>query len=269
MTIIDELLDIMRSLRDPDAGCPWDLEQDFASIVPHTIEEAYEVADCIERCRLDELPAELGDLLFQVVFYAQLGAEQGRFDFTDVCEVLKRKLITRHPHVFADQEFATDEQRGRHWESCKAHEREKSYGPDAGSLVGVPAGLPALTRAVKLQKRAAGVGFDWPNSDGVKAKVREEYQEIETAIAAGADPQEIEAEIGDLLFACVNWARHQNIDPEAALRAANRKFERRFSYIEQALKQRGTSLDGASLAIMDALWEAAKVRKKKRAPKHP
>lgn len=278
MEKIDELLDIMRSLRDPENGCPWDLEQSFASIVPHTLEEAYEVADCIERHDYAHLPAELGDLLFQVVFYAQLGREQDLFDFDHVVAAIAEKLVRRHPHVFADSSVIDAADQTRRWEAQKAAERAAADdGRNASALAGVPLGLPALTRARKLQQRAARVGFDWPNVAGVKAKVIEETAELEAAVAH-ATKVEVEEEMGDLLFASVNWARHLGVDPETALRAASRKFERRFHYIEAALAAAGTETTQASLAEMDELWHAAKIAerapddptgKKKRVRKHP
>ena len=260
---IERVLQIMRQLRDPESGCPWDLEQSFSSIVPHTIEEAYEVADCIERQNLAELPSELGDLLFQVVFYAQLGSEQDLFDFDDAVACLTNKLTERHPHVFAGQARRDAAAQSLQWEEHKATERAAANpGRVVSELDGIPIGLPALTRARKLQQRAARVGFDWPNGDGVRDKVVEELDEVDAAIAAGSQAG-IEEELGDLLFACVNWARHKGVDPESALRAASRKFERRFNYIEQALSHDGQELATTSLARMDALWDKAKASEKK------
>ena len=259
MTKIHDLLDIMRCLRHPENGCPWDLEQTFDSIVPHTIEETYEVADCIERQALEDLPGELGDLLFQIVFYAELGREQGRFDFDDIVSVLIRKLTLRHPHVFGDAAPGDAHEQTRRWEAHKAGERKAAAntGGTLSELDGVPLGLPALTRAKKLQQRAARVGFDWPDTTGVKQKVLEEFQEVETAVKHGST-HEVEEEIGDLLFACVNWVRHLGLEPETALRAANAKFERRFHFIEQALADAGTTVTDASFSRMDELWESAK-----------
>ena len=277
MTKIEDIREIMRKLRDPENGCPWDLEQTFKSIVPHTIEEAYEVADCIEREDLASLPVELGDLLFQVVFYAQLGNEQKLFDFEDIVAALASKLTERHPHVFGDVPPGDRDDQARRWESHKAHERAlASTGRVVSELDGVPVGLPALSRANKLQKRAARVGFDWPNSDGVRHKVMEEFKEVEVAVKADSKLQ-IEEEMGDLLFACVNWARHLGLEPESTLRAATRKFQRRFNFIERALIDAGTNVDEASLETMDELWDAAKIaerrqsaeRGKKRVYKHP
>lgn len=251
-----ELLAVMTRLRDPRAGCPWDLEQTFASIVPHTIEEAYEVADCIERDDLEQLPGELGDLLFQVVFYAQIASEQERFGFADVVAAITAKLIARHPHVFGDEETVDAAEQTRRWEARKANER-RLRDAAAGTLDDVPLGLPALTRARKLQQRASRVGFDWPDIRGVVAKVSEEFEEVEQAVAGG-NPREVSEELGDLLFACVNWARHLGVDPESALRAASGKFERRFGYIERTLSEQGVAIESASLAQMDDLWDEAK-----------
>ncbi|HCU89997.1 MAG TPA: nucleoside triphosphate pyrophosphohydrolase [Gammaproteobacteria bacterium] len=255
---MQEIFKIMGQLRDPKSGCPWDLKQNFKSIVPHTIEEAYEVADCIERQAYDDLPGELGDLLFQVVFYAQLGKEEGYFEFKDIVEKLSRKLKERHPHVFGDVTAGDLAEQNNRWEDHKARERElASDGRHKSELDGVPIGLPALTRATKLQKRASRVGFDWPDTTGVQEKVSEEFSEVVAAIAEGSRSQ-IEQEMGDLLFACVNWMRHFDLDPETALRKANRKFEQRFHFIEASLESLGSSVRGASLARMDELWEAAK-----------
>lgn len=251
-----DLLAVMSKLRDPVDGCPWDLEQTFASIVPHTIEEAYEVADCIERGDLEQLPGELGDLLFQVVFYAQMATEESRFDFDDVVRAIVDKLVVRHPHVFAEAEVADAAEQTRRWETQKAAER-RQRDAGAGTLDDVPLGLPALTRARKLQQRASGVGFDWPDISGVRDKVAEEFDEVEQAVGAG-DAQQISEELGDLLFACVNWARHLGVDPESALRAASRKFERRFAFIERTLAENGVELASASLGQMDDLWDEAK-----------
>lgn len=256
---MQELFEIMSRLRDPKNGCPWDLEQSFKSIVPYTLEEAYEVADCIERQAYDDLPGELGDLLFQVVFYAQLGNEEGLFCFEDIVEKLVRKLKERHPHVFGDAPPGDLAEQNSRWEDQKAHEREvASEGQHSSELDGVPISLPALTRAAKLQKRAARVGFDWPDTLGVKEKILEEFSEVISAIAKGSRSQ-IEQEMGDLLFACVNWIRHFDLDPETALRRANRKFERRFHFIETSLASADSSVQSASLARMDELWEAAKL----------
>lgn len=254
---IDKLLQIMAQLRDPITGCPWDLEQSFASIAPYTIEEAYEVADAITRSAWDELPGELGDLLLQVVFHAQIAAEAGLFDFTDVVTKIKDKMIARHPHVFGtDTRNKTSDQQTQDWERIKAAERG-----EARTLDGVALGLPALTRAVKLQKRAARVGFDWPNIDDVLDKMREEMTELVEARSQFTQT-EIEEEFGDLMFVMANLARHMHIDPEAALRGANAKFTRRFGRIEDFLTAQGKTPQMSNLAEMDALWNRAKAEDK-------
>ncbi len=236
---IGELLDVMRRLRDPQGGCPWDLEQNFRSIVPHTLEEAYEVADAIEQGDMDELPGELGDLLFQIVFYAQLGNEEGRFDFNDVVAGIVSKLIRRHPHVFADEQVADTQAQTVAWEKLKAAERDaKSANHAAGVLAGVSKALPALTRAGKLQRRAAKVGFDWPDQEGVWANLKEEITVFEQTLAS-PDGKSIEAEMGDVLFAWVAMARHLGIDPESALRGANGRFQNRFETVEAELEING------------------------------
>jgi ATP diphosphatase len=253
----DRLVGIMARLRDPRTGCPWDLEQDFASIAPYTIEEAYEVADAIQREAWDELRGELGDLLFQSVFHAQMAAERGLWDIDDVAHGMADKMVARHPHVFGDQsrEKSADQQ-SRDWEAIKAAERAKKGA--RGVLDGVALGLPALTRAVKLQNRAARVGFDWPDTADVLDKIVEEANELREA----ADPAEREEEFGDLLFVMANLARHLGVDPEAALRAANAKFTRRFAAIEAGLAAQGRTPADSDLAEMDALWDAAKAAEK-------
>ncbi len=264
MSAINRLLDIMRRLRDPRSGCPWDREQTYRSLVPHTLEEAYEVADAIEQNDLQHLPDELGDLLFQVVFYAQIGREQGRFDFEQVAQGISDKLIRRHPHVFADVAIDTAEEQTRAWEEHKRRERDrKASSGRAGVLDGVSLALPALVRAAKLQRRAARVGFDWPNVEGVIAKVQEEWAELESEIRTDAPAERLAEELGDLLFSCVNLARHLDIEPEAALRTANLKFEQRFRYIETELRARG-GIEQANLQDMDAAWEKAKLREQNR-----
>lgn len=251
------LLAIMRQLRDPDHGCPWDRRQDFASIVPHTLEEAFELAEAIENGDAEAIRAELGDLLFQVVFYAQLGSERDWFDFDSVAAAIAAKLERRHPHVFAETAPAEAELSGQ-WERIKAEERRESGRKD-GVLADVPRALPALSRARKLQKRAAHVGFDWGDPAPVFAKIEEELDEFRSELARGADNHaRMEEEFGDFLFACVNLARHAGIDPETALRRANRKFETRFAFIEAQLAARGCSPEDSSLEEMDALWEEAK-----------
>ena len=250
------LIGIMAALRDPQTGCPWDIEQDFASIAPYTIEEAHEVADAIQREAWDELPGELGDLLLQVVFHAQMASEAGMFDFADVARAISDKLVARHPHVFGDESRdKSAEQQVRDWEAIKATERAAKA--ERGTLDGVALGLPALTRAVKLQNRAARVGFDWPSTDQVLDKLREETAELVAARSAG-DPAHLIEEFGDLLFVMANLARHLKIDPEEALRAANAKFIRRFQSIEAALAAGGRRPEQSTLAEMDALWDAAK-----------
>jgi MazG family protein len=260
---IDKLLAIMAALRAPAGGCPWDLEQDFSTIAPYTIEEAYEVADAIERGELGELRDELGDLLFQVVFHARMAEEQGVFNFADVVAAIVEKMIRRHPHVFADEEVADAEAQTRAWEAQKARERQakRRQGEPASLLDGVTLGLPALSRAEKLQKRAARAGFDWPEIAPVFDKLQEEIEEVRAELA-GDDRQALHDEIGDLLFACVNLARHAGVDAEQALRSANTKFVRRFHYLEQALAAEGSSLEQAALERMDALWDEAKRREK-------
>lgn len=255
---LDRLLDVMRRLRSPDGGCPWDREQTFASLVPHTLEEAFEVADTIERGALDELPGELGDLLFQVVFYAQLGAELGRFTFDDVVSGIVHKLHERHPHVFGTESAADAATVARLWEERKAAgRRTQARGAPPSELDDVPIALPALTRARKLQRRAARVGFDWPDVAGARAKIDEELREVDQALAAG-DRAALADELGDLLFATVNVARHLDIDPEGALRAAAAKFERRFRGVEAALLAQGSAIADSDAATLDATWEAVK-----------
>ena len=251
------LLAVMRALRDPDHGCPWDVQQDFTTIAPYTIEEAYEVADAIERGRMDELREELGDLLFQVVFHAQMASEAGHFGFDDVADAITAKMVRRHPHVFGSAEERDAESQTRAWEAQKAEERARKGGDDPSVLADVPLALPALTRAEKIMKRAARVGFDWPTIEGVFAKIDEELAETREAVAEG-DADHIAEEIGDLLSTVVNLARKLDVDPEAALRASNAKFERRFRSIEQALKVQGRSPNEATLDEMEALWLEAK-----------
>ena len=274
MYSLPDLLHLMARLRDPQFGCPWDVKQNYASIVPHTIEEAYEVADAIERGDFDDLKGELGDLLFQVVYYSQLAQEEGRFEFAGVIDGITRKLIRRHPHVFPTGDLyapletprLSEDQVKQRWEEIKAEERaDKASAPEQLSLLDdVPAVLPALSRAAKLQKRAARVGFDWPAALPVVDNVREELDEVLEAMASN-DAEAIAEEVGDLLFAAVNLARHLKVDPENALRAANTKFERRFRFIEQALRQTHRPIEDCTLEEMDALWGEAK-RQEKDAP---
>lgn len=271
---LDDLLHLMARLRDPQHGCPWDLKQDYASIVPHTLEEAYEVADAIERGDFDHLPGELGDLLFQVVYYSQLAREEGRFEFATVVDAITRKLVRRHPHVFPDGDLygAPDAPRldeaavKRRWEDLKAEERaEKAAAPEQLSLLDdVPTALPALSRAAKLQKRAAQVGFDWPDALPVVDAVRGELEEVLEAMSRNHQA-DIEDEVGDLLFVVVNLARHLAVEPEAALRAASRKFERRFRFIEDSLRREGRAVERCELDELEALWVEAK-RQERGAP---
>ncbi len=254
---IDRLLEIMRQLRDPKRGCPWDLEQDFSTIAPHTLEEAYEVTDAIERGDMPGLQDELGDLLFQVVFHARLAEEQGLFDFDGVARSICDKLERRHPHVFGDAVIADAEEQTEAWERYKADER-KSAGKGAGALAGVPVGLPALTRAAKLGKRAAQVGFDWPEAAGARAKISEELGELDQAVADPLDVAGKQGELGDLLFAVVNYARHLGIDPETALRESNQRFASRFAEVERRLAADGQTPQQASLDSLEAHWQAAK-----------
>lgn len=247
---------IMRALRNPETGCPWDIEQTFATIAPYTIEEAYEVADAIEREAWDELKGELGDLLFQSVFHAQMAEEAGLFSLDDVADTMSDKMVTRHPHVFgAESRNKSAEQQTRDWEAIKAAERADKA--EKGTLDGVALGLPALLRAHKLQKRAARVGFDWPSAREVLDKILEESQELVEA-QAEADQEHILEEYGDLMFVMANLGRHLGVEPEAALRAANAKFERRFGRVEALLAARGKRPEDSTLAEMDALWTTAK-----------
>ena len=260
------LLDIMAALRAPGSGCPWDLEQNFATIAPYTIEEAYEVADAIARGDLDDLREELGDLLLQVVFHARMAQEQGAFAFADVVQTLNEKLLRRHPHVFGTAPGMSRELVEGLWERIKTEERaQKNRGGDdtraRSSLAGVPLALPALTRALKLQAKAGKVGFDWNDPLAVLSKIREEADEIESDLRSGNHAAAAE-EVGDLLFAVVNLARHLDADPEATLRATNKKFERRFGAIERALAERGRAPQQASLREMDELWTEAKARER-------
>ncbi len=252
---IQSLLKIMEQLRHPETGCPWDLEQDFRTIAPYTIEEAYEVADAIEANDIDALKDELGDLLFQAVFHAQMANEQNHFDFGDVVAAISDKMIRRHPHVFDAADYRSSDEQTEAWEIQKAHERR--HKGEESLLSDVPVGLPGLTRAVKLQKRAARVGFDWTDVRDVLAKIAEEAEELSTAIEKD-DANEIENEFGDLLFVMANLSRHLKVDPEAALRRANAKFVRRFQFIELHGRQVGKTLEEMSLDEMEAYWQDAK-----------
>jgi nucleoside triphosphate diphosphatase len=264
---INQLIAIMAALRTPGTGCPWDLEQSFASIAPFTLEEAYEVVDAIERGDMLDLQDELGDLLLQVVFHARMAQEAGRFDFGGVVEAINAKLIRRHPHVFADARDLSPADVKKLWGSIKAQERSDRRAARAssvlaeaahsGALAGVPTALPALTRAVKLQEKAGKVGFDWNDPLAVLAKLKEETAEIEEALAGG-DLEGVRGEVGDLLFVVANLARHLQVDPESALRGANAKFERRFGHIEARLNQGDRAPNDSSIAEMDALWDEAK-----------
>jgi ATP diphosphatase len=256
---IARLIEIMRRLRDPATGCPWDIEQDFSSIAPYSIEEAYEVADAIERKDWPELEGELGDLLLQVIYHTQMGEEAGHFTFGTVTKSISDKMISRHPHVFGDENRdKSAEQQTADWEKLKAAERAQKGESATGTLDGVALGLPALMRAVKLQKRAARVGFDWPEVTQVLDKLHEEAAEIVDARSNGTQA-DIEEEVGDLLFVVANLARHLKVDPEVALRGANAKFTRRFQFIEAALAKSGRQPAQSTLDEMDALWDLAKV----------
>lgn len=247
----------MKRLRDPETGCPWDVEQDFATIAPYTIEEAYEVADAIHRGDMKELKDELGDLLFQVIFHSQMADEAGLFGFDDVAQAITDKMVRRHPHVFGECDGRNAEQQTQAWEAMKAQERADKAAGDQSALANVPVGLPALTRAEKLTKRAARVGFDWPSANEVFDKLDEELGEVREAIEDG-DQDHIAEEVGDLLFVMANLARKLGVDPETALRDANYKFDRRFRGVEDALTAKGTSPKAVSLEAMEAEWVAVK-----------
>ncbi|MEO3431739.1 nucleoside triphosphate pyrophosphohydrolase [Inquilinus sp. CAU 1745] len=264
---ITRLLEIMAKLRDPESGCPWDLEQSFETIAPHTIEEAYEVADAIGRRDMAELKDELGDLLFQVVFYAQMAREDGAFDFDAIAQGVSDKMVRRHPHVFGEMNVETSSQMNRLWEDQKAEERRrKAVGQQASALDGIILALPALTRALKLQKRAARVGFDWSEAPPILDKIDEEIAELRAVLEeedASRQADRREDELGDLLFAVTNLARHLDVDPEGALRRANAKFERRFRRIEALLSEEGQEPSDVSLDHMEALWRQAKAEERK------
>lgn len=255
---IDDLLRIMATLRDRDRGCPWDLEQNFDTIAPYTIEEAYEVADAIDRRDYASLCDELGDLLLQVVFHAQMAKEAELFDFGDVVAAICDKMIARHPHVFADASFANVEEQTQAWERIKADERAAKGDADASALAGIARGMPEWQRALKLQQRAARVGFEWPDVMPVFDKLHEELDEVRAEFAAGGDAERLVDEIGDVLFVCVNLARHARVDVSRALRHANAKFERRFRRMEAIAAGAGSTLAGKPLAEQDALWARAK-----------
>lgn len=266
---LSQLVGIMARLRDPEGGCPWDVKQDFASVAPYTIEEAYEVADAIERGDLDDLRDELGDLLLQVVFHSRMAEEQGAFALGDVAAAINEKMIRRHPHVFSDASVENAEAQTHAWEASKAAERAERDGPkDSSALAGIARGLPEWMRAIKLQKRAASVGFDWPTIDPVFAKLAEELEELEVEFSALAQAMDeasqsraqarLEDELGDVLFVAANLARHGKVDPGRALRRANAKFERRFRRMETIASERGIRLSDMPLAAQDELWEQAK-----------
>ena len=260
----EQLLAVMARLRHPEQGCDWDLKQDFYSLIPYTIEEAYEVADAIERNDLDDLRSELGDLLLQVVFHSRIAEEQGLFNFEQVAGAISDKLIRRHPHVFADSTYESDEERQRAWDEAKAQERKSKNKTDDNISVldGVAKNLPALVQCEKIQNRAASHGFDWPETAPVFDKVMEELDEVKEAWHSGDQPH-IQEEVGDLLLVAVNLARHLKVNPEIALKEASKKFSRRFQYIEQQVETSGRALRDCELAELDALWDEAKVRLKK------
>ena len=260
MSNIDDLIGIMARLRDPERGCPWDRVQTFHTIAPYTIEEAYEVADAIERRDLSDLVDELGDLLFQVVFHAQIARESGAFGFDEVVDAITCKMIRRHPHVFADAEESNLAEQSARWEEMKAAERSGDGG-DESLLDGIPVALPALTRAVKLQRRAARCGFDWPDPDEVFDKVSEEIDELREAMRTGAR-SEIHHELGDLLFTIANLARHLGVDPESSARAANKKFERRFRELERRAGAGGASAEALDTAELERIWSEIKAQEK-------
>lgn len=259
---IGELLAIMARLRDPDRGCPWDAKQDFDSVAPYTIDEAYEVADAIERRDFDALRDELGDLLFQVIFHARMAEEKGHFDFADVVKAITDKLTRRHPHVFGEVRYADAQEQSRAWETIKAAERADKNESDSSALAGITRGLPEWRRALKLQQRAATVGFDWPGPQPVLDKLAEEIDEVRAEFAQGADRDCLEDEMGDVLFVLANLARHAQVDPAHALRRANAKFERRFRRMEALAAEAGETLQGKTLAEQDALWDRAKAEER-------
>ena len=261
---IDRLLSIMKALRNPQTGCPWDIKQDFSTIAPYTIEEAYEVNDAIMSGKRDKICDELGDLLLQVVFHAQIAAEEGSFTFSDVAAGISEKMVRRHPHVFGDGAAKTDGDVRANWEQIKAEERQQENGMDSGVLAGIAVTLPAMVRASKLQRRAANVGFDWPDLGAVIDKLHEETDELQSQWEEDkTDKDRLRDEVGDILFVAANLARKVGIDPETALIETNRKFERRFSYIEQELARENIPIKDAGLERMDKLWDAAKMKERK------
>ena len=266
MQSLQQLLDIMRALREPDSGCPWDRQQDFHSLIPYTIEEAYEVADAIERNDFDDIKSELGDLLFQIVFYSQLANEQNAFDFNDVTQVICEKLIRRHPHVFADATVTSAEEQTKEWEKLKHQERKEKAEENLSFLShldDVSRTLPSLMRAEKLQKRAAREGFDWPDVQGVVAKIYEELKEVQQELDAEVQEQvKLEDEIGDLFFSCINLSRYVGIDAEQSLRKANLKFERRFRELEKIAFNKGQQISKMTVDEMEELWREVKTQEK-------
>jgi nucleoside triphosphate diphosphatase len=261
MKAINELLSIMKALRDPEKGCPWDKKQTIKSIAPYSLEEVYEVLDSIENQDMQGLCDELGDLLFHIVFYAEMASEDGHFDFNKVVEQVSAKLRRRHPHVFDDKRLEDGGELARSWETIKQQEREekaRDKGEATGLLGGISPVMPAIMRAEKLQRRAATVGFDWQDTEPVLSKIEEELVELKQEIKTGSGADKLSEEMGDLLFACVNLARHIKVEPESALRQTNQKFESRFRYIETQLAEQGLGLEDASLEQMEALWQAAK-----------
>ena len=266
MESIEQLIEIMQSLRDPDNGCPWDLEQNFQSLIPYTIEEAYEVADAIEQNNLEDIKGELGDLLFQIVFYSQLAKEQNAFDFNDVAQAISEKLIRRHPHVFSDVKIKSSKEQTTEWEKIKQQEREKKSIKNASELSildDVSRTLPSLMRSEKLQKRAATEGFDWPDISGVLIKVHEELGEVQQELASQTqDKEKIEEEIGDLFFSCINLSRHAGLDAEQCVRKANLKFERRFRELEKIANKKGLQINEIKIDGLEKLWQEVKSREK-------
>ena len=266
MKSIEELIEIMRALRDLKSGCPWDLEQDFQSLIPYTLEEAYEVADAIERNNLDDIKNELGDLLFQIIFYSQLAEEQQAFDFDDVAKAISEKLTRRHPHVFADAKVKDAEAQTKEWEKIKQQERKMKAAESSASLSyldDVSRTLPSLMRAEKLQKRAAKEGFDWPNIKGAIAKVEEELNEVQQELDADVQEQNnLEDEIGDLFFSCINLSRHAGVDAEQSIRKANLKFERRFRTVEKKASRKGLQLNEMTANELEKLWQEVKKEEK-------
>jgi ATP diphosphatase len=260
---IEKLKEIMSMLRDPEHGCPWDKEQTFETIVPYTIEEAYEVADAIEKGDMSDVKSELGDLLFQTVFYGQMATEQNVFNFDDIAETMAEKLIRRHPHVFGNSDFKNEAEIKANWEAEKAKERQQKDANQTSALDDIPTALPALSRAYKLQKRAASVGFDWPNIDGALDKVMEEINEVKVEVNSNnANAARIADELGDLYFALTNVVRHLKLKPEQVLHQANRKFERRFRAVEQKVVQQNNSITEMSLEQLDGIWEQVKAEEK-------